>query len=93
LGGDFSYYFTSTFSSDEYTEINYNFQYIKYASDDGYFSKNLNDLIGMYFSDMYFNFIRKKKDNNNLNEIGVIILIMIITKELIKGFKVYLQKL
>jgi len=45
----------------------------------------------MYFSDMYF--IRKKKDNNNLNEIGVIILIMIITKELIKGFKVYLQKL
>ena len=93
MGGDFSYYFTSTFSSDEYTEINYNFQYIKYASDDGYFSKNLNDLIGMYFSDMYFNFIRKKKDNNNLNEIGVIILIMIITKELIKGFKVYLQKL
>ena len=89
--GDFPYYFTSAYSSDEYTEIYYNFQYIKYASDDGYFSKNLNDLIGMYFSDMYF--IRKKKDNNNLNEIGVIILIMIITKELIKGFKVYLQKL
>ena len=71
LGGDFPYYFTSAYSSDEYTEIYYNFQYIKYASDDGFFSKNINDLIGIYFSDMYF--IRKKKHNNNLNEIGVII--------------------
>ena len=39
LGGDFPYYFTSAYSSDEYTEIYYNFQYIKYASDDGFFQK------------------------------------------------------
>ena len=59
LSDDFNYYFTSAFNSYEYTEINYNFQYIKYESDDGYFFKNSNDFIGMYFSAMTF--IRKKK--------------------------------
>ena len=72
IGEDFTYYFTSAYSSSEYTEINYNFQYIRYESDDGLFFKNSNDLTGMYFSGM--SFIRKKKENNNNNEIGNIIL-------------------
>ena len=70
LDEGFTYYFTAAFSSDEYTEINYNFQYIKYESDDGYFFKNSKNSNGKYFSDM--SFIRKKKEGYDFNEIGII---------------------
>ena len=70
MNEDFTYYFTATFRSDEYTEINYNFQYIKYESDDGFFFKDSNEINGKYFSDM--SFISKKKEGYDINEIGVI---------------------
>ena len=71
MGEDFTYYFTNAFRSDEYTEINYNFQYIKYESDDGYFFRNSEETNGKYFSDM--SFLSTKKEGNDFNEIGVII--------------------
>ena len=70
MNEDFTYYFTAAFRSDEYTEINYNFQYIKYESDDGFFFKDSNEINGKYFSDM--SFISKKKESYDINEIGVI---------------------
>jgi hypothetical protein len=48
------YHFTSSFSSQEFTNILYNFQYIKYESDEGFFYKNSRDVDGMSFSDMSF---------------------------------------
>ena len=66
----FTYYFTAAFKSYEYTEVRYNFQYIKYESDDGYFFRHLNNSIGIYFSDMTF--INKKKEIGDSNEIGAI---------------------
>ena len=50
----------------EYTDINYNIQYIKYESDDGFFFPN-----NKYFSGTSFDsigFVRKTKENYNLKK-------------------------
>ena len=71
IGESFIYYMTSSFSSFDYTIVNYNFQYIKYDSDEGLFFKKSYLLKGMSFSDM--SIYRNKKDNNiDVNDIGVI---------------------
>ena len=60
------YHITSSFNSLEYTDINYNIQYIKYESDDGFFFPN-----NKYFSGTSFDsigFVRKTKENYNLKK-------------------------
>ena len=49
------YQFTASYSSLEYTKINYNFQYIKYESDEGLLYKKSRILNGLSFSDISFN--------------------------------------
>ena len=70
------YHFTSSFSSTEFTNIIYNYQYIKYESDEGFFYENSRELDGMSFSDMSFYKSRKQNDdlnnNNNISLIGTI---------------------
>ena len=62
----FEYHPTQSFSSFQYTSIQYNFQYIKYESDDGYFFKNSKILNAISFFDMnYFNALR---DDYNLEK-------------------------
>ena len=46
----FIYQVSSSFSSSEYTKIYYDYQYIKYESDDGLFYKNSKSLSGVSFS-------------------------------------------
>ena len=60
---NYIYHLTTGYSSSEYTTINYNFQYIKYESDDGFFYKNEKSFIGISFSDMTF----YKNINNKYN--------------------------
>ena len=43
---------TSAYSSMEYTRINFNFQYLKYESDEGFIFQNSRTLYGMSFSDI-----------------------------------------
>jgi len=50
----FIYQILTSFSSSEYTKIYYDYQYIKYESDDGLFYKNSKTLSGMSFSGMTF---------------------------------------
>jgi len=71
----FIYQLSSSFSSTEYTEISYNFQYLKYDSDDGLVFKNYKNFSGILFSDM--NSYRKKYNTHNynksdINQIGTI---------------------
>ena len=69
------YHFTSSFSSKEFTNIMYNFQYIKYQSDEGFFYENSREVDGMSFSDMSFYKSIKQSDdtdNNNDSRIGTI---------------------
>ena len=47
-----SYHFIRGFSSNEYTYANYNFQYLKYETDDGLFLDSLKYLYGKSFLDM-----------------------------------------
>jgi len=54
LSNSFEYHPTPSFSSSQLTTINYNFQFIKYESDDGYFFKDSRNYIGISFSDMTF---------------------------------------
>ena len=49
-----SYDFIQGFSSNEYITTNYNFQYLKYETDDGLFFNSLKYLKGMSFLDMNF---------------------------------------
>ena len=58
------------FNSLEYTNINYNFQYVKYETDDGLFYPSYKNENGMSFSDMiYFrNMIDSYNLNNNLEK-------------------------
>ena len=64
------HHFTSSFSSTEFTNIMYNFQYIKYISDEGFFYENSRELDGMSFSDMSFYKSIKQSDvlNNDNNK-------------------------
>ena len=49
-----SYQFISTFSSEEYSTITLNFQFLKYETDDGLFFDNIQNEYGMYFLDMTY---------------------------------------
>ena len=71
----FIYQLSSSFSSIEYTMISYNFQYLKYDSDDGLIFKNYKNFSGILFSDM--SSYRTKYNTNNynisdINKIGTI---------------------
>jgi len=70
------HHFTTSFSSTEYTNIMYTFQYIKYESDEGFFYENTKELDGMSFSDMSFFKIKQinsdDTDDNNNSRIGTI---------------------
>ena len=70
----FIYKLTSSFSSSEETMISYNFQYLKYDSDDGLVFKNYKNFNGILFSDM--SSYRTKHFNYNMssdiNQIGTI---------------------
>jgi len=68
------YKLSPSFSSSENTMISYNFQYLKYDSDDGLVFKNYKNFSGVLFSDMssyrtkYFNYNR----SSDINQIGTI---------------------
>ena len=58
-----SYQFIQGFSSTEYTTANYNFQYLKYETDDGLFFNSLKYLKGMSLLDI--NFYRNNQAMHN----------------------------
>ena len=60
IAQNFDYRLTVAYNSHEYTQINFNFQYIKYESDDGLFYKNSKNLEGTTFSDMTILLVLKK---------------------------------
>ena len=64
ISKSYIYSITSSFSSLEYTLVNYNFQYIKYESDDGLFFPNSKTFDGKSFSDM--NIYRNNLNNYNI---------------------------
>jgi len=66
------HHFTSSFSSTEFTNINYNFQYIKYESDEGFFYENTKELDGVSFSDMSIHKSIKLNNDNNKDNISLI---------------------
>ena len=66
ISNSFEYHSNPSFSSFHYTSINYNFQYIKYESDDGFFFKNIKILNKITFSDM--NYIYTFRDNYDLEK-------------------------
>ena len=81
ISKNYIYQVTAGFSSLEYTQINYNFQYVKYETDDNLFYSNSKTQNGMSFSDMMnYRNIRNYYDlNNNLqtsniSNIGIITL-------------------
>ena len=75
LSNSFEYHPTPSFSSSQHTTVNYNFQFIKYESDDGYLFKDNRNFIGISFSDMTFfnsynenyNIEKLLKENNRVN--------------------------
>ena len=65
---NFDHHYTPSFSSNEYTKIDYNFQYIEYESDDGLFFKHTNLLNGVTFSDIsYLRTINEDYEINKTN--------------------------
>ena len=62
----FIYQISTSFSSSEYTRIYYDYQYIKYESDDGLFYRNSKTLSGVSFSGMTF--YRGIQDTYNLQK-------------------------
>ena len=61
-----AYQFIQGFSSNEETIINFNFQYLKYETDDGLFLNSLKYLNGMSFLDMTY--FKSKNDNYDINK-------------------------
>ena len=57
---------TSAYSSMEYTKVNFNFQYLKYESDEGFFFQESRILYGMSFSDITS--YRNKQNNKYLTK-------------------------
>jgi len=55
---------TSAYSSMEYTKVNFNFQYLKYESDEGFFFQSSRILYGMPFSD-----ITSYRNKQNINDL------------------------
>jgi len=79
INKNYIYQFTTAFNSLEYTNINFNFQYVKYESDDGLLFQSSKILNGTSFSDMYYyryiqdNYnLKENLKNNNSSRIGVI---------------------
>ena len=72
----FTFQFTPSYSSLEYMKNNYNYQYIKYESDEGLFYKHSYFYDGLSFSDMTFNRYYKESNivikNTNYSYIGSI---------------------
>ena len=64
ISESYIYHMSAAFNSLEYTDINYNIQYIKYESDDGFFYPKNKDFIGTSFSSI--GFIRKISEKYNL---------------------------
>ena len=78
----FSYQFQD-FSSNEYVTTNYNFQYLKYETDDGLFLNSLKYLNGMSFLDLNYyrnnleeDHLQKNYMEKNSSEMGNIILLL-----------------
>ena len=66
INQNYVFHLTTGFSSLEYTTINYNFQYIKYESDDGMIFQKSKIFNGILFSDT--NFYKNIRDNYNFKE-------------------------
>jgi len=67
LSNSFEFHPTPSFSSSQFTTVNYNFQLIKYESDDGYLFKYLKNFNGISFSDM--SFFNSYKDGYNIEKL------------------------
>ena len=72
----FIYQISTSFSSTEYTKIYYDYQYIKYESDDGLFYRNSKTLSGVSFSGMTFykgiqDIYNLERDFQNSNESNI----------------------
>jgi len=67
LSNSYEYHFTPSFSSSQFITSNYNFQFIKYESDDGFFYKKNKNFIGISFSDMTF--FNSYKENYDIEKI------------------------
>ena len=61
----FLHFITLACSSIDYTVVNFNFQYIKYESDEDLFFRSSNISKGIAFSDM--SYYRNRMENNNIN--------------------------
>ena len=79
LSNSYEYHNTPSFSSSQFTTVNYNFQFIKYESDNGFYFTDLKNFIGISFSDMTFANsykddydIEKSLNENNRANIGAI---------------------
>jgi len=66
LSYSYEFHSTPSFSSFQLTKVNYNFQFIKYESDDGFYFKNLKNFIGTSFSDMTF--VNSYKDDYDIEK-------------------------
>lgn len=66
INNGYMFQITSAYSSSEYTRVNYNYQYLKYESDEGYFFPNSRTLYGISFSDITS--YRNKQDINNFSQ-------------------------
>ena len=73
LSEGISYQFISGFSSDEYSMMDFIFQFLKYETDDGLFLDNLYDLYGMSFLETTYykskqlsnDFVKEIEEKNN----------------------------
>ena len=66
ISKSYVFYFTSGYSSSEFTQINCNINFLKYESDDGYFFKNPETFNGVSFSDITsYRIIKNSYDLNN----------------------------
>ena len=66
------YKFSDSYTSRQFSKINYNFQYIDYVSDEGLLFKNSKKLKGMYFSDMTLYSYNIAQNSENAFRIGSI---------------------
>jgi hypothetical protein len=66
INNGYMFHITSAYSSMENTRVNYNYQYLKYESDEGFFFQNSRTLYGISFSDITS--YRNKQDNNNVTQ-------------------------
>ena len=67
-----SFQFIQGFSYNEYTSVNYYFQYLKYETDDGLFFDNIKYLRGISFLDMSYYRSNQNMGNLDLNSSSII---------------------